>query len=139
MASLFTKIINGEIPGRFIWSDDICVAFLTIEPRTPGHTLIVPRVEVDQWVDLDQATATHCFTVAQTIGHAQREEFTAQRIGFLIEGYEVAHAHLHVWPSQSPADFEPVAAVPGTTAALDDAAQRLRSRLRGQGHTPVPS
>lgn len=52
MASLFTKIIDGEIPGRFVWKDDRCVAFLTIEPLTPGHALVVPREEVEVWTDL---------------------------------------------------------------------------------------
>ena len=52
MASIFTKIIDGELPGRFVWKDDVCVAFLTIAPVTDGHTLVVPRAEVDRWTCL---------------------------------------------------------------------------------------
>ena len=63
MPSLFTRIIDGEIPGRFVWKDDHCVAFLTIEPMRPGHTLVVPRKEVDHWIDLDAQLCAHIFEV----------------------------------------------------------------------------
>jgi histidine triad (HIT) family protein len=139
MATLFTRIIDGEIPGRFVWSDEICVAFLTIGPRQLGHTMVVPRAEVDQWVDLPAEIAAHLFEVARLIGLAQREEFGARRIGLLIEGYEVPHAHVHVWPSLSPADFDlnnVMSDVPD--ADMDASAARLRSRLRAHGHTSIP-
>ena len=71
MPSLFTRIIDGEIPGRFVWKDDHCVAFLTIEPMRPGHTLVVPRKEVDHWIDLDSELSAHIFEVARVIGRAQ--------------------------------------------------------------------
>lgn len=137
MASLFTRIIDGEIPGRFVWSDETCVAFLTLDPRTPGHAMVVPRVEVDQWVDLDADAAAHVFDVAGHLGRAQRAEFGAERIGVLVEGYEVHHTHVHVWPSHSPEDFRATSGgVPD--ADLDDAARRLRSRLRAHGHPETP-
>ena len=71
MASLFTRIIEGEIPGRFIWRDEQCVAFLTIGPIRPGHALVVPIEEVDHWLDLSPDLAVHLFAVAQVIGQAQ--------------------------------------------------------------------
>ena len=138
MATLFTRIIDGEIPGRFVWSDDLCVAFLTIGPLQLGHAMVVPRVEVDQWVDLEPDVAAHLFEVARHIGLAQREEFGAKRIGMLIEGYEVPHAHVHVWPSQSGADFNPGNVLTDVADAdMDEAAARLRSRLRAHGHPQV--
>lgn len=139
MATLFTRIIDGEIPGRFVWSDEVCVAFLTIGPLQLGHTMVVPRAEVDHWVDLDAQTAAHCFEVARLIGRAQQAEFGAARIGLMIEGYEIPHAHIHVWPSQSPADFNPRNVLGDVADAdMDDAARRLRTRLRQSGHTDVP-
>lgn len=138
MTTLFTRIIDGEIPGRFVWSDDVCVAFLTIGPLQLGHTMVVPRVEVDQWVDLAPDVAAHLFEVAGLIGRAQREEFGAERIGMLIEGYEIPHAHVHVWPSRSPADFNPANVIKDVPDAdMDEAAARLRQRLRGHGHAFV--
>jgi diadenosine tetraphosphate (Ap4A) HIT family hydrolase len=135
MATLYTKIIDGDIPGRFVWADDECVAFLTIEPITPGHTLVVPRAEIEQWTAADDATLAHLMSVARRIGEAQQAEWDAPRAGVLVEGFLVPHLHIHVWPARSPADFEVhhVDRDPGE-AALDDAAERIRARLRAAGH-----
>ena len=70
MPTLFTRIIEGELPGRFVYRDERCVAFLTIEPISHGHTLVVPIEEVDHWIDLDPELASHCFSVAQRVGRA---------------------------------------------------------------------
>jgi diadenosine tetraphosphate (Ap4A) HIT family hydrolase len=135
MPTLFTRIINGEIPGRFVWQDDDVVAFLTIAPITPGHTLVVPRREIEHWLDADPGTLARVMAVAQTIGRAQEQAFGAKRVGVLLEGYEVPHLHVHVWPTQSPADFEVrrVDLAPDP-AAMDGAAEALRSALRDAGH-----
>ena len=73
MSTVFTKIIDGELPGRFVWSDDVAVAFLSINPLGPGHTLVVPRAEVDQWVDADADLLAHLTTIAHAVGAAVRE------------------------------------------------------------------
>ncbi|MGH9014223.1 MAG: HIT family protein [Acidimicrobiia bacterium] len=139
MPSVFTKIIDGEIPGIFVWKDPQCVAFLSIAPMKPGHTLVVPRQEVDHWIDLDPALTERLFTVAQTIGRAQQEAFSPGRIGVMIVGDEVPHAHVHVVPIDSAGELSFARAdqspPPGT---LDDAATRLRRALRAQGAEHVP-
>ncbi len=138
MATLFTRIIDGELPGRFVWRDDRAVAFLTISPIQPGHTLVVPRVEVDNWLDLDPALAAHLMTVAQTVGNAQRDVFGRDRIGLIIAGLEVPHVHLHVVPITTEADLDFGRADPDPSPeALDDAAADLRSGLRGLGASGV--
>jgi histidine triad (HIT) family protein len=138
MPSIFSRIIAGELPGRFVWKDDRAVAFLSIAPMMPGHTLVVPRDEVDHWIDLEPSLAAHLFTVAQAIGRAQQAEWKPQRIGMLIVGEEVPHAHLHVVPIDHPGElsFAHVDASPDP-AALDDAASRIRARLREQGAAHV--
>ena len=138
MASIFSRIIAGELPGRFVWKDDRAVAFLSIAPMMPGHTLVVPRDEVDHWIDLEASLAAHLFTVAQAIGRAQQEAWQPARIGMLIVGEEVPHAHLHVVPIDHPGElsFAHVDASPDP-AALDDAATRIRARLRALGATDV--
>lgn len=135
MASLFTKIIEGQIPGRFVWQDERCVSFLTIEPLTPGHVLVVPREEVPVWTDLDPDLMAHITHVAQTIGKAQRAEWDSPFVGLVIAGFDVLHVHLHVMPTWGPADmnFRGADADPAPEA-MDEAAQRLRDRLRAQGH-----
>src|ERR1700758_3936202 len=105
MASVFTKIIRGELPGRFVFEDDEVVAFLTIEPMTKGHTLVVPRAEVDQWQDVDPETFNKVMGVAQLIGRAVCKAFGAQRAGVIIAGLEVPHLHVHVFPAYNLTDF----------------------------------
>ena len=79
MATVFTKIIRGELPGRFVWRDDRCVAFLSINPLRPGHTLVVPIEEVDHWLDLAPASMQHLVSVSQTIGKAISEPSSRPR------------------------------------------------------------
>jgi histidine triad (HIT) family protein len=131
--TIFTKIIEGEIPGTFVWRDPRCVAFLSIEPMNPGHTLVVPREEVDHWIDLDPPLAQHLFTVARTIGRAQRSVFSPRRIGLMIVGDEVPHAHLHVVPINSAGELSFAHARSATPDELAAAADRLRAALRDQG------
>ena len=136
MASLFTRIIDGDIPGRFVWSDDRCVAFSTIAPIVPGHTLVVPRAEVDHWIDLDDDLAAHLMVVAKAIGAAQVDAFSPARIGLIIAGMEVPHTHLHVIPIETEADLDFRRADGSASAeALDTAADRLRAALSARGHT----
>ena len=135
MSTLFTRIISGEIPGRFVWKDDEVVAFLTIEPITDGHLMVVPRREVAHWVDLEPDLLGKVMNVAQTIAKVQEAEFNAERIGVLMEGYEIPHVHVHIWPTHSPADFDvhnvDRNADPGK---LDENANRIRTALRSAGH-----
>ena len=134
MPSIFSKIIAGEIPGTFVWNDDRCVAFLSIAPMKPGHTLVVPRDEVDHWIDLDPALAQHLFAVAQMIGRAQQQAFSPRRVGVMIVGDEVPHTHIHVVPIDSAGDLSFAHADPDPPeGALDDAASKLRAALRDQG------
>ena len=106
MTTIFTRIIQGEIPGTFVHRDDRCVAFLSINPLAPGHTLVVPIAEVDHWVDLDTDLAAHLFAVAHRIGRAQQAAFACDRVGLIIAGYEVPHTHLHVVPTQHMGQFD---------------------------------
>ena len=138
MASIFTRIIDGEIPGRFVWRDDRCVAFSTIAPLATGHVMVVPIDEVDHWLDLDPDLATHLFAVAQIIGRAQMAAFSPSRVGLIIAGLEVPHTHLHVVPIDTEADLDFANADgdpdPGSVDAAMDA---LRRALRDAGRAEV--
>ena len=105
MASIFTKIINGEIPGRFVYESEDVVAFLTIEPMTQGHTLVVPRAEIDQWQNIEPAVFARVMEVSQLIGKAVCSAFDAERAGVIIAGLEVPHLHVHVFPARELSDF----------------------------------
>ncbi len=101
MATIFTRIIDGELPGAFVHRDDVCVAFLSINPLAPGHTLVVPRAEVEHWIDLPDDTVAHLFAVSHRIGRAQQRAFPCDKVGLIIAGYEVPHTHVHVIPTTS--------------------------------------
>lgn len=130
MSTVFTKIIDGEIPGRFIYRDETVAAFLTIEPVAYGHTLVVPVEPVDKWTDLPPELWAHLNEVAQAVGQAVIEVFGSQRAGYLIAGFEVPHAHIHVFPADDMSGYDLSRAIPAgeTDAEKMDAAQRDLSR-----------
>ncbi len=131
MRSIFTRIIDGEIPGRFVWRDDVCVAFMDVRPLNRGHVLVVPRAEVDHWVDLDAGTVAHLTAVARRVAAAQRSAGLApDRVGLMIAGFEVPHAHVHVVPVSTMAhlDFSQADASPDPDD-LDAVAALLRAEL----------
>ncbi len=130
MASIFTKIINREIPGRFVYEDDDIVAFLTIEPMTQGHTLVVPRDEIDQWQNVDPSVFTRVMEVSQPIGKAVTKAFDADRAGLIIAGLEVPHLHVHVFPARDLSDFG-FAHVDRNPSAesLDEAQAKIKAAL----------
>jgi histidine triad (HIT) family protein len=138
MPSVFTKIIQGELPGRLVWKDEQCVAMLTINPLKPGHTLVVPRQEVDHWIDVPPDLSRHLFDVAQTIGKAQQAAFKPAKIGLVIVGLEVRHAHLHVVPIDQMRDLDFANAQKNPDPkALDAAAEKLRAALKAMGQKQV--
>jgi histidine triad (HIT) family protein len=137
MPTIFTRIIEGELPGTFVWRDDVCVAFLSIAPLKAGHTLVVPRAEVDHWIDLDPEVNAHLMRVAQQIATAQQRAFSPARVGLMIAGLEVPHVHLHVVPIDGLHDLDFDNARPGTPEALGAAAAALRAGLRDAGASGV--
>ena len=138
MASIFTKIINGELPGRFLWRDDRAVAFLTIQPLKPGHALVVPIQEVDHWLDLEPDLARHLLDVSQLVGKAIDRAFKPAKVGLIIAGLEVSHVHLHVTPIHALQDLNFANADPNPDPAkMDAAAEKIRGALRELGCTEV--
>ncbi|GAA1613616.1 HIT family protein [Actinoplanes couchii] len=130
MSSLFTRIIDGELPGRFVHSDDKAVAFLSIQPLTAGHTLVVPRAEVDEWTDLDPALAAHVMTVAHTVGKALKLAYGCARVGVVVAGFEIPHTHVHVFPTETMADFDFIRATPMSDEDLEANRKRIVEALR---------
>jgi histidine triad (HIT) family protein len=138
LASIFTKIIEGELPGRFVWKDDHAVAFLSINPVKPGHALVVPRAEVDHWIDLDPELARHLMGVCQSVGRAIQRVFQPLKVGSAIVGLEVPHVHIHLIPIDAIADLDfSKADTDPKPEALDAAADRIRAALRDLGHREV--
>ena len=138
MPTVFTRIIDGELPARFVWKDDRCVAFLSINPLRPGHTLVIPRAEVDHWIDLEPDLLAHLTAVSQTIGSALEAAFRPEKVGMMLAGLEVPHAHIHLVPITDVRDLDFANADPNPRGEdLEDAAARIRAALRERGAQDV--
>jgi len=138
VATIFTRIINGELPARFVWKDDSCVAFLSIHPLRAGHALVVPRAEIDHWLDLDAGLLAHLSEVAQAVGKAQMAGFKPARIGLMLAGLEVPHCHFHVVPIRGVHDLDFGNQDPNPDPEMmDEAAQTIRRELRRLGYSQV--
>ena len=134
MATLFTRILNGELPGHFVWRDEVCGVFLSINPITAGHSLVVPIAEVDHWLDLDVETSMHLTAVAHRVGWAIMETQRPQRVATVIAGFEVPHTHVHVFGANSMADLDFANAAAGVEQAeLAANAVLLRDALGTSG------
>jgi histidine triad (HIT) family protein len=131
MTTLFTSIIEGGIPGRFVWRDDLCVAFLTIQPLQPGHTLVVPRKEVDHWIELEPELLVHLTLTAQSIGKAIQAIWNPQKVAMYLVGVEVPHVHIHVSPIWKMKDIRFDLADPNPSVeSMDEAAGKIRHELK---------
>jgi histidine triad (HIT) family protein len=105
MPSVFTRIITGEWPGTFVWRDDTCVAFMSINPMSYGHTLVVPKLEVDKLFDLPVDHYRALWDFAYQVAHAMESVLHCNRIGVTVIGLEVPHAHIHLIPIRGEADM----------------------------------
>lgn len=137
MPTLFSQIIAGDVPARFVWKDPVCVGFLTIAPIRRGHVLVVPRQEVDHWLDAPPELMSHLTETAQTIGQAIQSEYQPTRVGMMIAGFEIPHLHMHVLPIDTMADMDFGNADDSVSPSeLDDDAARIVAALRAAGHEP---
>jgi histidine triad (HIT) family protein len=136
--SIFSRIIDGELPGRFVWKDESCVVFLSNRPLRPGHALVVPRAEVDHWIDLEAGLLAHLTETAQAVGKAQMAGFKPVRIGMMVAGLEVPHCHIHVVPIRGVHDLDFGNQDPDPDPAMmDDAAATIRRELKKLGYAEV--
>ena len=138
MPTLFTRILDGELPARFVWKDDECGAFLSINPLQPGHTLVVPRAQVDHWLDLAPEQMSHLVRVSQTIGRALMSAFQPTKVGMTLVGLEVPHVHIHLVPIRGifDMDFSKAERNP-REEDLESSASRIREALRAAGVAQV--
>jgi histidine triad (HIT) family protein len=134
MGSVFSRIMDGELPGHFVWKDATATAFLSINPIETGHTLVVPRVEVDHWLDVPDAVWQHCTDISRLIGRALQERFDPPRVAMIIAGFDVPHTHIHLIPAyqQSRLSFAH-AADSADASVLAATARELRDTLTTLG------
>ena len=112
MPTIFSFLISWEIPSFKIYEDDYVFAFLDIRPHTPGHTLIVPKIEVDHFFEVPEPYYSAIFQAAKMIAPALRKAMNVPRVGSLIMGFEIPHFHLHLIPMSDPKHLDPNSAKP---------------------------
>ena len=136
MTTVFTRIIRGELPGVCVWRDDVSVGFLSINPMAFGHTLVVPRVEVDHWIDAEPELLRHLVDVSRIVGIAQQRAFQPERVGIIVAGYEVPHLHIHVIPTNDMSELSFAHAAPSVSRdTLEEAAARIQDALGSLGYS----
>lgn len=104
MASIFTKIVSGELPCHRVWEDEDHLAFLDIRPTQPGHTLVIPKREVDYLFDLSPEEHAALWSAAQTVATRLKERTGCRRVCVLVIGWEVPHVHIHLIPTNQLGD-----------------------------------
>jgi histidine triad (HIT) family protein len=129
MSTIFTRIIEGSIPGTFVYRDEQCVVFMSINPITDGHVLVVPIQEVDHWVDLSPELSAHLFAISHRMSLAIQKAFPCERMGLIIAGYEINHCHIHLIPTHSMADLSSNAASSVPREVLESHAARIQEQL----------
>lgn len=130
MSTIFTLIINGQIPGTFVYRDERCVSFMSINPIAEGHVLVVPVEEYDHWIDMPHDLSQHLFSVSHKISRALQKTFPCERVGLMIAGYEINHCHIHLMPTTSIKDFNFANAAESIEREiLEEYAQRIAAEL----------
>ena len=129
MASLFTRIVNGEIPCHKIYEDENYLAFLDIRPINPGHTLVIPKKEIDYLFDVDDDLLGEMMIVAKKVAHAIEKEVKCERIGVMVAGLEVPHAHIHLIPIFQIPDLNFANAKPAENDELAKVAEKIRGHI----------
>lgn len=127
MASIFSRIVAGEIPCERVWEDDRHLAFLDIRPVVPGHTLVIPKREVSYIFDLGAEEHAALWTAAHRVAGLLKRKLACKRVCVAVLGYEVPHAHIHLLPTDSMAQFPWPGGAPADAAALRALGDKLRA------------
>ena len=102
MKCIFCEIVADRAPASFVYRDERVAAFMTLQPTAPGECLVIPNEHIDHFTDVPDSLASHIMIIAQRLGRRMRKTFSLQRVGYLVHGYGVAHAHLILVPQQGP-------------------------------------
>lgn len=129
MASIFTKIINGDIPCYKVAETDDFLAFLDINPNSKGHTLCIPKQEVDKLFDLDESTFSGLMKFSRNVAKAIEKTIPCNRVGMTVIGLEVPHAHVHLIPLNTMSDAQFIKKVKVSAEELQDTANAIRANL----------
>jgi len=134
MPTLFTKIINKELPGRFVYKDPDVVAFMTIAPISAGHALVVPRQEIDHWIDMPKDIAERVMVASQIVGRGIQKAYDPIKVGVMVAGLEVPHVHYHLIPIHKISDLNFALQKDASPEELEESARKIRAAMRELGY-----
>lgn len=129
MPSIFTKIINRELPGHIVWENDNYIAFLSIRPVNPGHLLVVPKKESGYLFDLSDAEYTELLLTAKFLALPLQKATQAKRIGLSVEGFEIDHVHIHLIPINNTGEMDPRLVEEATNEDLAAMCERIKAEV----------
>lgn len=135
MASIFTKILQRDIPGHFVWEDELCFSIMTIQPIRDGHLMVIPKQEINHWDDVPPDTAAHLMHVAQKIAKAMKAVIPCKRIGVSVVGLEVPHTHIHLIPIDNMGDMDFSRAYEASGEELATTAGKIKNALQARGYS----
>ena len=130
MATLFTRIIQGEIPAHKILENDKYLAFLDLRPVNPGHTLVIPKQEVDYIFDMEDDLLEGLMVFAKKVAKGIKKAFPCKKVGVMVAGIEVPHTHIHLIPINSVGDLNFARALAATPEELAATAARIHANLK---------
>ena len=133
MASIFTQIIRGKAPAYKVWETDRFLAILDINPVNPGHTLLIPKLEVEYIFDLPDEMYSELWIRVRELAGPLRSAMQCRKVGLAVEGFGVPHVHVHLIPVNSLGELSPERAVPGKAVDLEHVQKRIVDALRGPG------
>ena len=129
MPTLFTKIINGEIPAYKVAEDDRFLAFLDIRPNTKGHTLCIPKEEVNKIFDLDEETYMGLMAFSRKVAKGLEKAISCKRVGMAVVGLEVPHVHVHLIPLNNMGDMNFANSVPFSEEEFEQIAKDIKTNI----------
>ena len=127
MPTIFTRIVNGEIPCHKILEDDKYLAFLDVRPINPGHTLVIPKKEIDYIFDVDDELLAGLMTFAKKVARMIGKAVPCRKVGVMVAGLEVPHTHIHLVPIHAVSDLNFANAKPATPDELTKTAEKIRT------------
>jgi histidine triad (HIT) family protein len=127
--TIFEKIIAREIPAYIVWEDKKYIAFLDIKPVNPGHTLLVPKKPIDNFLDMDDSEYTELFLAAKKFAAYLQKATSAKRIGIVVEGFGVPHVHIHLIPINAINELDHSRAHNASQIELEEMSQKIKNSL----------
>lgn len=131
--SIFTKIINKQAPAVIVYEDDKNIAILSINPNSTGHTLVIPKIQIDEFTDVSEQVFLSSMALARKLSIVLKRVFKPNRIGLVIEGFAVAHLHIHLIPMNQIGDLDHNRAGSASMGELEKVGKQIRDAIDRNG------